>query len=82
VATVTAVHGPPGVVIVSWSPAAPNGASVTSYLVSVDGLPAVRVVPFPAQTMVRGVPSGVPLHVEVVAVNAAGEGVAGVLDSP
>jgi hypothetical protein len=82
VATVTAVHGPTGVVLVSWTPAAPNGAAVSSYLVSVDGLPAVRVLPFPAQTVVHGVPDGVPLHVEVAAVNAAGPGAPGVLDGP
>jgi Fibronectin type III domain len=81
-ATVTALHGPPGVAIVAWTAAAPNGASVTSYLVSVDGLPAVRVPPFPAQTLVRGVPSGGPLHVEVAAVNAAGAGTAAVVDGP
>jgi hypothetical protein len=81
-ATITAVHGPPGVVIVAWTEAAANGAAVSSYLVSVDGLAPVRVPAVPAQTFVRGIPTGVPLHVEVAAVNAAGAGTAGVLDGP
>jgi hypothetical protein len=80
VPAVTAVHGPPGVAFVSWSAASPNGAAVTSYLVSVDGLPAVRVLPTPNQTVVRGLPTGTPLHVEVVAVNAAGSGAPGTYD--
>jgi hypothetical protein len=81
VPAVTAVHGPTGVVFVTWVGAVPNGSGVTSYLVSVDGLPAVRVLPAPTQTKVRGVPDGVALHVEVVAVNAAGAGGAGVFDA-
>ena len=80
VPSVTAVHGPTGVAFVSWSGAPANGAAVSSYLVSVDGLPAVRVLPFPTQSVVRGLPDGPPLHVEVVAVNAAGPGAAGVYD--
>ena len=76
---VKAVHGPTGVAFVAWSAAPANGAAVTSYLVSVDGLPALRLQLGPDQTIVRGLPPG-PLHVQVVAVNAAGPGVAGTYD--
>ncbi len=78
--SVRAVRGAAGRVYVSWGAAGANGATVSSYLVSVNGLPAVRVMPSPTQTAVGSVPSGTPLHVEVAAVNAAGVGPPGVFD--
>jgi hypothetical protein len=81
-ATVVAVRGEPGRVYVTWAPAGANGAPVSSYLVSVNGLTALRVAPYPTQTVVGSVPPGTTLHVEVVAVNAAGAGPPGVYDHP
>ncbi len=79
---VLAVRGAAGRVYVSWGAAGGNGAVVGSYLVSVNGLPAVRALPSPTQTVVGSVPAGTPLHVEVVAVNAAGAGPPAVYDHP
>jgi Fibronectin type III domain len=82
VTSVVVVRGPGDVAFVTWAPAPPNGATVTRYLVSVDGGPAVPVLPYPAQAKVHGAVDGAPVHVEVAAVNAAGAGAPGVFDSP
>ncbi len=74
VARLVAVRGPGDFAYVSWQAAPGNGAAVTSYRVSVDGQPPVALAPPIGPFVLRGVPAGQPLHLEVVAVNAAGPG--------
>lgn len=75
--------GPPGAIetsvlpadalLVRWGAAAPNGAVVSAYVVTVGGR-SVRVAPVPGLVTLRGLPTDVVLRVTVAAVNAAGTG--------
>ena len=73
--------GSNGVVYLVWSPAAANGSPVR-YEVRVAGLPPVTVTRGPRPTAVTGLPTSAPLHLELLAVNAAGAGPPAALDLP
>ncbi len=64
---------------ISWVPAAPQGAAVTSYTVSVTPGPApVKVAATTTSLAVNGLTAGVPVQVRVVASSAAGTSAAAI----
>lgn len=72
---------PPDGLLVRWTPATPNGAVVSEYVVTV-GTRTARVAPAPGVLLLRDLPTDVPLRVTVTAVNAAGAGPAVAVDLP
>ena len=85
----TAVHGTsrPGAVLVEWTPAAPNGSPIESYVVTTVGSPlrtcSVRVaISASASCVVSGLTNGVEYSFFVTAVNAVGVGADSLASEP